>query len=401
MSHGHSTGADKPPTAAEADRASFHAALTLALTLPGDTLLYLLLPLYAASFGVSLPEAGLLLAANRLVRIAGYGWVGRYYAAHGARAATVLGACGALVATLSYATLSGVWALLVGRLIWGLSYAAMNIANQALPTSTAEGAAKRSGRSRAIIAMGPTVGLLGGAVLAQTFGPRSVFLVLAAIAAVAPFVAAGIPKRREVLLAGGPRFERPGALSLWSFAIGFTMDGLLMFGLGLLAAASYPRGAVLAAGVAMALRYAVEVGFSPVGGHLAHRFGARRTLVTASLGAALGLGLLSADGWLLWVAVVATIVLRALTGPIAAPLVAEEFPGPERVRALARQATWRDIGAGTGPLAAGFLFQVASPLAIYGSAAVLLAVTSLMLLGMPGARAAASGDTSPRGKPSS
>lgn len=45
----------------------------MALALPGDAILYLLLPLYAASFGVSLVEAGLLLAANRLVRIAGYG----------------------------------------------------------------------------------------------------------------------------------------------------------------------------------------------------------------------------------------------------------------------------------------------------------------------------------------
>ena len=61
----------------QADRESRNASIVLALTLPGDTVRYLLLPLYAATFGVSLPEAGLLLAANRLVRIAGYGWVGR------------------------------------------------------------------------------------------------------------------------------------------------------------------------------------------------------------------------------------------------------------------------------------------------------------------------------------
>ena len=53
------------------DRASRNAALVLGLTGPGDTVLYLLLPLYAAGFGVTLAEAGLLLAANRLVRIAG------------------------------------------------------------------------------------------------------------------------------------------------------------------------------------------------------------------------------------------------------------------------------------------------------------------------------------------
>jgi hypothetical protein len=113
---------------------------------------------------------------------------------------------------------------------------------------------------------------------------------------------------------------------------------------------------------------------------VAHLYGARRILVIASLGAAAGLSLLSADGWVLWGAIVATIVLRALTQPLTAPLIAESYPKPERVRALARQATWRDIGAGTGPLAAGFLFQMATPFAIYGGAALLLAATSLMVL---------------------
>jgi hypothetical protein len=58
-----------------ADRDSCNASLTLPFAQPGDTLLYLLLPLNHDGFGVSLAEAGLLLAANRLVRIAGYGWL--------------------------------------------------------------------------------------------------------------------------------------------------------------------------------------------------------------------------------------------------------------------------------------------------------------------------------------
>ena len=61
--------------------------MTLSLALPGDTVLYLLLPIHAAAFGVSLPEVGLLLAANRLVRIAGYSWVANFYARKGPRAA--------------------------------------------------------------------------------------------------------------------------------------------------------------------------------------------------------------------------------------------------------------------------------------------------------------------------
>ena len=61
-------------------------------------------------------------------------------------------------------------------------------------------------------------------------------------------------------------------------------------------------------------------------------------------------------------------------------VVAEAFPGAERVPALARQATWRDIGAGTGPLAAGVLFPVASTLSIYAGAGLLLASATLLLV---------------------
>jgi MFS family permease len=367
-------------TPEEADRASTDAAVTLALTLPGDTVLYLLLPIYAATFGVSLPEAGILLAANRLIRIIGYGWVARFYAARGPRVACLWATLGSVVSAALYATASGLWPLLVGRLLWGLSFAAMNLANQALPTASMEGAARRMGRSRAIISIGPAVGLVLGAIVAQQAGPRIVFMALAAVSALAFLAAHRLPSHQEHALTTGPRFERPGAISLWSFAFGLTLDGIFIFGLGLLAAAHTTKGAVLAAGLALALRYVTEVAFSPLSGRLAHRYGARPMLVAASLGSALGLALVATEGWLLWTAVIATIVLRALAQPLTAPMVAEVYPGPARVPALARQATWRDIGAGAGPLLAGVLLPVAPALAVYLGSGLLLAVTTVMLM---------------------
>ena len=123
-----------------ADDNSRDASLTLAFAQPGDTLLYLLLPLHHAAFGITLAEAGLLLAANRLVRIAGYSWVARFYAEHGPRSACLLAALGSVLSSLGYGLLSGIWGLLIARLLWGLSFAAMNIATQAL--ATAEGKAR-------------------------------------------------------------------------------------------------------------------------------------------------------------------------------------------------------------------------------------------------------------------
>src|SRR5262245_36782330 len=270
----------------EADRASRNAALTLTLALPGDTVLYLLLPLHAAAFGVTLPEAGFLLAANRIVRVFGYHWVAAFYATRGPRAACLLAAAGAVLSTLGYAMCSGVWLLLVARLVWGLAFAAMNIANQALPTSHLRDAAQRMGRARSIVAVGPMAGLLAGGIVAELWGPRPVFLALAVIALAAFMFAVQLPTEPEPVHQQRPRFAAPDAFSIWSFCMGFALDGLFVFGLSLLAVAGLGRSGVIAASIAMALRYVSEILLSPSGGRLAHRCGARRMLVALSLGAA-------------------------------------------------------------------------------------------------------------------
>jgi hypothetical protein len=362
---------------AVADRNSRNASLTLAFAQPGDTLLYLLLPLYHASFGVTLAETGLLLAANRLVRIAGYGWVARFYAERGPRASCLLAAAGSLLATFGYAGLNGVWGLFVARLLWGLSFAAMNIATQALATAEPLGAARRSGRMRAVIAAGPVGGLVAGAVICQIAGPRAAFLALgiAALFAFAfavrlPGLGEGRPERLQ-----RPRFGLPARLDTWSFIQGMTLDGLFVIGMSVLAVAAVPDYAVLAAGAALALRYVAEIALGPAGGGLAQRYGARQVLTLLSVSTAAGLMVIGAGA--LWLGALLVVTLRGLIQPIPAPLVAQENPGRDRVPALARLATWRDLGAGAGPLLAGVLLPVVPHGLLYGGAAVLLAGSAI------------------------
>ncbi|MBV1797208.1 MFS transporter [Siccirubricoccus sp. G192] len=365
------------PDLPQADRVSRDASVMLGLTLPTDTVLYLLLPLHTAAFGVNLAEAGLLLAANRLVRILGYGWVARSYERHGPRIACCAAVLGSAASSLGYALLPGVWWLLAARLVWGLSFAAMNIATQALATAEAAGAARRSGRSRAIIAAGPMLGLIGGALLAEAAGPQAVFLALAAVALLALPFAWRLPGGHGEKVRGGPRFGLPARLDLWSFVQGLALDGLFVLGLSVLAAAALPEGAALAAGAALALRYAAEIVLGPAGGALGERFGASRTLVLLSLGSAAGLALIG--GGALWLGALSVVLLRGLLQPLPAPVAAAAAPGPQRVAALARLATWRDLGAGLGPLAAGVLLPVLPPWLLYGAAALGLAAVSLAL----------------------
>lgn len=365
--------------AGNADRHSRNSSLTLAFAQPGDTLLYLLLPLHHDAFGVSLAEAGLLLAANRLVRICGYGWVARFYAERGPRAACLLAAGGAALSTLGYATVSGVGLLLVARLMWGLSFAAMNIATQALATAEASGAARRSGRMRSIIAAGPVSGLVEGAIVDQIAGPRIAFLILAGAALLAFLFASRLPDHGEGRLErlGRPRFGLPARLDAWSFIQGMTLDGLFVLGMSVLAAAAMPSYASLAAGGALALRYIAEILLGPAGGRLAERYGPRRVLTLLSVSTAAGLAVIG--GGALWLGALFVVTLRGLIQPIPAPIVALDNPGRDRVPALARLATWRDLGAGAGPILSGALLPVVPRPLLYGAAALLLGFSALMV----------------------
>ena len=371
-----SVASESPQSPSPTDLAARHSAIALAVTLPSDTCLYLLLPMFASQFGVSLFEVGVLLAANRLVRIMGYGFVARFYARRGDRPTDTLAVLAAACASLGYATLSGVWLLLPFRLLWGLSFAALNLSTLAMATAEPQGAARRNGRSRAIIALGPTIALPAGAFLAEQLelGPRAIFFVLTAVALVGLLATRHLPAAPHPV-APSRKLQLPGALDVWSFLEGFTLDGLFVVGLAYLGKDLLPGGAVMAAALLMALRYFSEIVLSPIGGHMAERFGAERLLVTLSLLTTVVLVGFGA-GWIFSGAAV-IVVLRALQLPLIAPIVVKRTPGAGRVQALATRAVWRDIGAGTGPMAAGLLLPIVPSFWIYAVSAGLLAVAAV------------------------
>jgi DHA1 family inner membrane transport protein len=332
--------------------------------------------MFASQFGVSLFEVGLLLAANRLIRIIGYGFVARFYARRGDRPTDTLAVIASAIAALGYATLSGVWLLLPFRLLWGLAFAALNISTLAMATAEANGAARRNGRSRATIAIGPTVALPLAALLAEQLqlGPRAIFFALSAVALLGLIATRRLPAVPHPI-ATTRKLQLPTSLDVWSFLEGFTLDGLFGIGLGYLGKDLMPGGAVMAAALLMALRYFCEIVLSPIGGQMAERLGAERLLVSLSLLTTVVLVGFGA-GWIFSCAAV-IVVLRALQLPLIAPIVAKRTPGAGRVQALAARAVWRDIGAGTGPMVAGLLLPIMPSFWIYTISAACLAVAAM------------------------
>src|SRR5215216_3918336 len=64
------------------------AAIVLGLVWFGDALIYVVMPLHAPAFGISLGLVGVVLSVNRIVRILGYGWVSAATRRFGLRALT-------------------------------------------------------------------------------------------------------------------------------------------------------------------------------------------------------------------------------------------------------------------------------------------------------------------------
>ncbi len=93
------------------------------LSLIGDASLYAVLPTHTQAAGVSVAAVGILLSANRFVRLVLNGPTGVAYGRFSRRRLFVLALFIGALSTAIYGLTQGFWPLLVGRLLWGLAWA--------------------------------------------------------------------------------------------------------------------------------------------------------------------------------------------------------------------------------------------------------------------------------------
>ena len=119
---------------------------------------------------------------------------------------------------------------------------------------------------------------------------------------------------------------------------------------------------------------------APISGAIADRFGVKRPLVVSSLLVIVGFALVGI-GWLI-AGAVALVLARGGLGTLFPSAVA--YFAPEGVlQPLARNQTWRDIGAAAGPLATGFLLGIFSPEQMHLVLAAIYAVFFIWLMMSP------------------
>jgi MFS family permease len=107
-------------------------SLATGLSLLGDTSLYTVLPTHLVDAGVTLGTVGILLSANRFIRVLLNGPVGLLTDRWSRRSVFLPAIFMGALSTGIYALTVGFWPLLVGRLLWGLSWAGIWISGNAI-----------------------------------------------------------------------------------------------------------------------------------------------------------------------------------------------------------------------------------------------------------------------------
>jgi DHA1 family inner membrane transport protein len=350
----------------------------LAIAMSGDGLLYALLPLMPEAFGIDLAWAGLLLAANRIVRIFAYTQLARLTAWLGARRSGTIAAIGAIVSTAIFAIEAGEWIQLAGRFIWGLSFAAINLVTFAYAASVPAQAGRRIGTSRAVSGVTITFALLAGCFAVDRIGVPMLFTIVTLLTlACIPLALTLQPVEIRPPLHRGLLMPLPGRIDIWAAAQGFVVDGIFIVSVSILLKESVTDfSPAVATGIVFSLRWIVESFCAPIGGRLADRFGATNVMLVFGTVMALALGSI-AFGYV-YVGAVAVTVVRGLTNTIAAAMVAERNPG-DTVGAQSVYSTYRDIGASLGPLCAGFFLDDIDRMPLYLALSIFLGGTTLML----------------------
>jgi MFS family permease len=375
-----------PPSPLSPRRVLVPLGIGTGLSLLGDATLYVVLPnpAIAAQMGVTLGMVGILLGANRLVRIPFNPPVGMLYDRLPRRGLLVtalfIGAC----STALYAVGSGLWSLLVGRLLWGMAWSGIWIGGNTVVLDIADdhNRGRLSGRYQMWFLMGVASASLLGGIFTDWLGFRGGLWLSAGLTALGAitwwiFLPETRPARMET---NGPQRGAPGGPFPWRivlpiavpfFALRFVIGGMFYATTNPWLSTFVGEGTTLAGlflpiatltGILAATRAIISVLSAPLGGRLSDRLGQRWPVIAAS--AALG----AAGGWLmggtgLALAFVGTAGVAVAGGVIQAlaPALAGDRVSPtQHSRALSGVFTVGDFASAIGPPLAFWLLPLTS-----------------------------------------
>jgi DHA1 family inner membrane transport protein len=369
-------------------------ALVVSASLLGDTLLYTVLPVSAASLGISRPMVGVILSLNRWVRLITNPLAARLYEKFPAGALIVVAIVLSALSTAMYALPTALAVFLFGRVLWGFCYSLLRLGSflSALEDAASH-AGRRIGNTRAVWGIGYFAGAVYAPFAVLWIGWTGACMVAAAVTLVAgigpAYVAASWRRRIRVPEEGHVPASvwEPRLIALFVTATvqlglyagilvaagGFRVDELFHDGAPVFALVV--PAAFVAAAFALTQRVA-QVLWTPIAGRWSDRSASWAFVVSTvvSLASVALLALLRLDP-VMFVVIGGSAFVNGLTATIAVELaVSRRSRDHDRPRILAALHTWQDGGAAGGALLGGVLAAVgASPALLVG--AVLLGLT--------------------------
>ena len=186
-------------------------ALAVAATLLGDSMLYAVMPSQPEAWALSVPAVGVLLSANRLIRLLTNSVAAFVFDRLGPRAPFTFALVLSVVVTLTYGWATAFVVLLIARLAWGTSWSLLRLGGfwAVLDEATDENRGLLMGAYSAIVRMGSVGGALLGATLTDAIGHRSTLTIFAVTMAVAGALWFATSSRSAAQAVG--RWRRRGA----------------------------------------------------------------------------------------------------------------------------------------------------------------------------------------------
>jgi MFS transporter, DHA1 family, multidrug resistance protein len=359
------------------------------------------LPLYAASFGVSVASVGLTIAAFGLARMLLNIPVGLLSDRFGRRLVLVGGPIVVAIGSLLSGTADSLWLLLVWRFLSGAGSAMYMTGATVFITDIADARsrARMMGLNQASLLAGTSMGPALGGIIAEVADFRMPFFVVAALSAIcAVWAFRSIPETntlarrtesRAADLARGSSFWRETwalmtnlpffLISMVTLAVFLTRTGGRQTVLPLLGADEFGMspGTI---GLLFTLMSLLNLAAVPYAGSLADRFGRKAVIVPSSLVTVVSLVMFALSGSMLFLFLTGVVhgAATGFSGPAPAAYAADVAPERARGFAMGVYRTYSDIGFVVGPPLLGWLSDVGGYSgALYFNAGLVLVATAL------------------------
>jgi MFS family permease len=377
--------------------------LGTALSLMGDATLYTVLPTHTAEAGITLAAVGIILSANRVIRLFLNGPAGFAYDRLPRRRLFIPALFIGAFSTAIYAATRGFWPLLTGRLIWGLAWSGIWVggATVILDVTNDSNRGHWTGLYQTWFFLGAALGALSGGWLTDQVG-YSITMWIGTIVTTAGGLAVLVflpetrlpreedrsPHQRNLSKKWQPNGELISVISLNGINR-FITAGVLAATLALLVQDQLTSNNVLigvatGTGILLSVRTILSMFAAPMAGSLSDRFGNRWGVTTAGLvlGSIGMLLLVSNDPIIILIGIFFTAVAGGSVQALVTTRTGDMVHESQRGKAIGLLHTAGDLGSALGPVTAYALLRWITLNDLYVLCATLFALAAGLGLSM-------------------